>query len=270
MLAELITYLTTPCPKYARKLGYLTEIIAIQARFQRVQSAWLPHTQHTKQFILRTAKQCPQSRKVLVLGSGVLADIPIKQLAQQFEQVILLDLAHLRPVRRQVKKYPNVHLQISDILGWQTSLFNCQLNDPADLQTLTPHFPIIEADTDLVISANILSQLPVLPRNYIEKRAPHLIPYLDDWCRTIIQQHVHYLSQLPCRSCLITDTKHTLVNHQHEIQYEIDMLYGTELPKPQRHWSWQIAPQGEMSNNQMLQTRVVAYSLTKNMTESHV
>ncbi len=263
MLPELISYLTTPCPRYARKLGYLKEIIAIQARFQRVQPAWLPHTQHTKQFILRIAKQCQQSRKVLVLGSGVLADIPIKQLAKQFEQVILLDLAHLRSVRRQVKKYPNVHLQICDILDFQASLLNCRLDNQADLQTLMPSFPTLPIDTDLVISANILSQLPVLPRNYIEKRAPHLIPHLDGWCRTIIQQHVHYLSQLPCRSCLITDTKHTLVNHQYEIQYEMDMLYGTELPNPQRHWSWQIAPQGEMSNNQMLHTRVVAYSLTK-------
>jgi len=270
MLPELISYLTTPCPSYARKLGYLKEIIAIQARFQRVQQAWLPHTQHTKQFILHIAKQCQQSRKVLVLGSGVLADIPIEQLAQQFEHVILLDLAHLRPVRRHVKKYPNVHLQICDILGLQESLLNCRLNNLADLQTLTPNFPTLESDTDLVISANILSQLPILPRNYIEKVSPHLAPHLDDWCRTIIQQHVYYLSQLPCRSCLITDTKHTLMNQRHEIQYEVDMLHGVELPKAQRHWSWQIAPQGEMPNNQMLQTRVFAYSPTKNFIEPHV
>ena len=42
MLAEILTYLTTPCPGYVREMGYLYEAIAVQGRYRRNRASWQP------------------------------------------------------------------------------------------------------------------------------------------------------------------------------------------------------------------------------------
>ena len=39
MILEALTHLMTPAPRYVKKMGYLKEAIAIEARVKRCQSA---------------------------------------------------------------------------------------------------------------------------------------------------------------------------------------------------------------------------------------
>ena len=77
MILELLEYLTTDCPRYARRLGYLKEAIAIRARQARLKSAWAPHLENSKDVIREAMDRCGRRRTALVLGSGLLLDIPL-------------------------------------------------------------------------------------------------------------------------------------------------------------------------------------------------
>ena len=80
MIIEWIRSLLTPCPKWARKMGYLAESIAIQARAKRCSAAWAPHQEQSRQMILQAANQCEQKRTVVIAGSGACLDVPLLEL----------------------------------------------------------------------------------------------------------------------------------------------------------------------------------------------
>ncbi len=80
MLAEWFRHLTTPCPRPLRDMGYLKELIAMDARHRRCREAWVSHLEACKNVILDAALDVTRGvprRKAVVLGSGLLLDIPI-------------------------------------------------------------------------------------------------------------------------------------------------------------------------------------------------
>ncbi len=56
MLAEWLRHLTTPCPPKLKRMGYLKELISIDARHKRCFEPWAPHLKHCKQVIRRPPK----------------------------------------------------------------------------------------------------------------------------------------------------------------------------------------------------------------------
>src|SRR5579871_6065867 len=94
MFAELIEYAITPCPRYARRMGYLYEAVAIRARAARCRAAWAPHQERTRALLRRSLARCPRRRKAVVLGSGACLDVPLAELAAAFGEVVLVDVVH--------------------------------------------------------------------------------------------------------------------------------------------------------------------------------
>lgn len=161
MLLEWLSYITTPCSKLARKLGYLHEAIAIRERHSRQKKSWQPHLDRSREFILKSAAQCRESGTVVILGSGSLLDVPLEQLASSFEQVYLVDIIHLPKVRKQIRHHPNVQLIEADL----TCLGELLLDKSTDSPPPFPKAPVlpIQGKVDLVVSLNLLSQLPLNP-----------------------------------------------------------------------------------------------------------
>ena len=94
MFTEIYEWLTTSCPRDARKLGYLQEAVAIQARYKRHQTRWQPHLDASKA-VIRAAMEGPGNKRVaVILGSGALYDVPLDALARTFERVELIDIIH--------------------------------------------------------------------------------------------------------------------------------------------------------------------------------
>jgi hypothetical protein len=108
MVFELLEYAVTPCPRYARRMGYLYESIAIRSRAGRCRAAWAPHQERTRQVILRAMEHCPRRRKAVVLGSGPLLDVPIAELSASFGEVILVDVVHPLGAHRRRRRFANV------------------------------------------------------------------------------------------------------------------------------------------------------------------
>lgn len=165
MLREFFHHLLTPCPTAHRRLGYLAGLVAIQARYRRVGQHWQTHLDHSRRLIAQAAALTPVRNKVVVLGSGLLLDVPVEMLAKQFKTAILVDVAHLIGTRLQCLRHRTVTLSEHDITGTAKPLLAYRQGDP--LPQPAASLPAIAQDADLIISCNILSQLAITPVEYL-------------------------------------------------------------------------------------------------------
>ena len=186
MLYELYTYVTTPCPQYVRHMDYLSEAIAMRGRHLRNRTAWQPHLEQTRRAILSAAEGSRNRSKVVILGSGLLLDVPLEELSAMFREVVLLDIVFLPEVYKRVKRYGNVRLVQHDVTNMAQKLYENIRSGQPELPSAAPSVPDIDKNTGLVISLNILSQLWVMPRTYALKKLRNLEEEdVDDWCKQI-------------------------------------------------------------------------------------
>ena len=267
MLAEWFRHLTTACPAPLKRMGYLKELIAVDARHRRCREAWAPHLRHCHDLIGKATENI-RHRKVTVLGSGLLLDIPIEELAAAFEEVALVDILHLPMVEKRVRAWPNVRLVTLDLTGVAEATWRHVS------QGRTGALPAPEVDTgpfaesDLVVSANLLTQLPLLPMGLVQGMGRG---YEDGdvkaFAKRIVGHHLDFLMALPGRTCLLTETERVIVGGPRDDEGDsevgdvvetIDPLFGNVLPAAavRKHWTWDIAPRPEINRHIDLRFRM--------------
>ena len=256
MLKEMFLYLVTPCQPRFRKLGYLTELIAIEAKYVRVKKHWQPHLDQSRQAITEASERVAQHRKVIVLGSGMLLDIPLEILSARFNEVVLVDVAHLNRVRRQTRQFSNVKLAEADITDMTDAILAYQMGDA--LPTSTLNIPGYDEHTDLVISLNLFSQLPVTPRIWLDRKFNIEHETFYRWSAHISEQHLSALTQLDCSVLVMGDMSHTCLQHEVEINRD-DFMVDLHLPLPDRSWSWPVDPLGELPDKLVIDAQVGAW-----------
>ncbi len=245
MLSELFTYLITPCPQYVRHMDYLSEAIDMRNRYRRSQAAWQPHLEHTRRFVLSAADKCRNRSRAVILGAGLMVDVPLEELTSMFREVVLVDIVFLPEVSRNVKRYSNATLVRYDVTNMAQKLHENILRGVHELSDATPGIPVV-GDTGLVVSLNILSQLWVVPRAYALRQLPHLDEeQLDGWCRQIVGSHYNFLLSLPCSVCLVADHEFVKRDQKGTIVSRASTVYGLTLPQPHASWAWNIAPRSE-------------------------
>lgn len=257
MIRELITYLCTSATKEARAFGHLYESIAIKEREKRCQPFWLSHRTNCKKFITQATSTIRAHQRVLVLGSGPLHEIPLVALASVFEHVDLVDVVHLKETVEKYKAHHNVHFIQADISQLESTL----LREKKIANTIPTQF--LENKYDLVISANLLSQLAYHLRNFLEKNAsPKLYPEeLDRFAYQVSFDHYQYLAKFKCPVILITDTETHLIDARNEL-LEVQTPYiNFTLPPPQEQWWWNLAPIPEVSKDYSVKMKVSAFIL---------
>ena len=94
MLRELLAWLVTPAGGYSRRMGYAREGVAIEARYRRCRRDWQDHLIQCRTVIAAQAQKTKGEGVAVVLGSGALLDVPLRELSRQFGAVYLLDLFH--------------------------------------------------------------------------------------------------------------------------------------------------------------------------------
>lgn len=247
MLREWLTHRTTPAPEPVKRLGYLREQIAIAARHRRLYPAWKAHLERSRRFVLWSAANCPTQNKAVVLGSGGLLDVPLGDLADDFAEVVLVDIFHSPAVQAWAAQYPNVYLIEADLTGLVDDLADGTM--PSD-----PPLPDIpDADADLVVSLNLLSHLPLIPARHVpEKQA-------KAFAAEIQRQHLRALQALSGRVCLITETVREFVEDGTVDELE-PALADIKLPEPDERWIWDLAPAPEVEPSRDLRLRIAAYS----------
>lgn len=252
MLSELYSYVTTPASVEAKQLGYLYESIATAARAKRCKQAWRQHLTNTQNAISDAINTyyAQGIRNIAILGGGMTHDLPIDLLINGSKRitVTLIDIVFTKQTIKLCKKHHHVLTSVEhDISGISRGLLACDHHSALP----SPRFSLpdfINIEETLVISANLLSQLPYLPLKWLEQQgiAKEIRTH---YAQEIIRSHLTGLTQLP-HALLITDT--------HAEQYSPaeaapitshDLLYGVKLPESYQHWEWEISPYGEKEKN---------------------
>lgn len=245
MLAEAIKYAAARLRGQADTHGHLTQQVAIWARHKRHSAAWEPHLARCKALALAAARACPKGarRTALVLGSGLLLDVPLDEFSTLFERVVLADMAFVPEVRAKARSLGNVEVLQTDLTGCLDRLPEA-LGEPrpdhglTGLAGLAAHLPGL----DFAYSANLLSQLPLfalaaLPSGLEQERRTELAVAL-------VRQHLDGLSALDCPACLVTDVTERGLR-QGAVDYEADLLFGVDPGLAGETWVWDMAPDGE-------------------------
>jgi len=254
MILEAINYAATYAKTPPEFRPYVRYSVNLWARANRCGKAWAQHEDNSRRFILTAASKLRQRRTAVVLGSGLARDVPLGALASAFDTVVLVDLVHLASLRAKlwVKPGNNVVLSSRDLSGYDT-LKEAGPLEPLSFLRQVPYL-------DLVISANLLSQIGTGVQNRIEKEPAHTMP--DDALPRLIQAHIDGLSGLPCKACLLTDTGFEVIDKNVGLQQQEDLLYGVTVPNIARQWDWPVVPFGEESRDYQIIHKVIAAELT--------
>jgi hypothetical protein len=247
MIVELFESLLTPCSRAARKVGYLRGQILIKVRHRQSRCAWQPHLDRTKQLIREAISLCPQRRKAVILGSGLLLDIPLAELSRSFREVVLVDVVHPLKVTLLAKWFGNVRLIRADVTGTAEELVRVAKSPTLALPRSIPTLFCDDIDVDYVASVNLLSQLPHLPTVYLDMQHPRPESEVEAFARHLVESHLDYLKQLPGVVSLITDIEKLAVNFNGQVIERYDILYGAGVPQPEIEWIWEHVPINRLS-----------------------
>ncbi|WP_019556366.1 hypothetical protein [Thiomicrorhabdus arctica] len=242
MIKELWQYVasSTELP-VAKQMGFLKEAIAMGARSKRCQRQWDAHYLRCKQTIFAATQRAVQKRTVLIFGAGSLNDIPLSYLSSQFFKVVLVDLVFLKPARRMASNYSNIELiehDVTESLEWL-----CQG------QTLvqSPFMWLDDSSIDLVISLNLITQLPLIPVRWLMNEFDLSESEADIVGKQLIFAHLRYLKQFSGEVCLIADRVDIELDSQGVELDRFDPWWDVEQPKADIHWEWEVMPLGESS-----------------------
>lgn len=207
--------------------------------------------------MLKAASLIKSHEALLILGSGPLHEIPLEELAKKFKRIDLVDVVHLNETKRQYAHLKNILFIEADVTQLESKI--------QKEKKIINQLPTLLLDThyDLVISANLLSQLPYHLRSFLEKKA--IAKYdekaLDDFCYQVSLDHYHYLLNFKCPVVLITDTETHCVGLQDEILEIQKPFINFTLPPHSDLWWWNVAPRPEFSKDFSLKMKVSAFIL---------
>lgn len=256
MIRELLTYLTEK-PKISEALsfGHLAESISLIEREKRCKKAWLPHRTQCKTFISENLKKAKHFDSVLVLGSGPHHEIPIELLSSTFKKVVLVDIVHLKSTKKSVSHLSNIEFVEHELTEIEAILKNEQR-----LVSKVPE-SFVETRWGMVLSVNIMSQLPLHLDTYIKKklRKKFSDSEITSFLQQVTKNHFLYLQSFHCPTILISDTE-TLYFDKKEVLLQKDLNYAhIDMPKSQNTWTWNVAPIPEFDKNIAMKMTISAF-----------
>jgi hypothetical protein len=254
MIADLVRYLVTPCPRYVRAMGYLHEQVSIKARHDRCRQAWEPHLERTKNVIRAAMRKCAMRRKAVIFGSGMLYDVPLPELAAAFAQVLLVDVVHPMGAGWRLA---NVTALADDVTGVAESVYHLAKRGGEPLPRFSPQQFCDDPEVDLVASVNLLSQLPYIPCKYLSDAQTYPTEAVTAFGRDIVWAHIGYLKRLPGVVALICDLERLTLNGTGTLVERLSALRGVKLPWSGEEWTWDLAPRPEASPIHSYQRRVI-------------
>jgi hypothetical protein len=239
MLAEVLLYATATSSPDNRRLGLVGDCIALWSRAMRCRRAWAPHEARCHAAVRRAIADLVRPDTALVLGSGLLRDVPLPDLLARFQRVILVDAVHLWPARWRSRD-TRVTRIVADLTGLAAGLGRHEARRQDPLAAFKDDRRI-----DFVLSANVLSQMPMAVERWHERRGGSL--QSPDFGARIAAAHLADLAAFAGRVCLLTDIRHREVSRDGNVLGETDLLHGLTLREPDDAWDWEVAPFGEVS-----------------------
>jgi hypothetical protein len=221
-----------------QKMGFISDQSGIMRRYIREKQNWDVHIDEVKSFILHSLKT-KNKNKVVVLGSGWLLDLPLNELSESFNEVVLIDIYHPKQIQKKAQKYSNITFKSEDITGGLIDFFYSHKKQKALISTIESFNYSIPENSDFVISLNILCQLHIILTDYLKK----FNLYSDQELKMIEKQiQLSHLNMLPKeKSCLITDFEEEIYDEEDNL-LGINPLLHVDLPfgNISKNWQWKF------------------------------
>ncbi len=266
MLSEAFTYIFAKCQNKFKRLGYLHEAIAIDSRRKRCRSAWSDHLQNSQQEIIKAVEKTEDRNRIVILGAGAGYDVPLEFLLSKYKKIHLVDVVFLRPILKLAKTHSQITLVEIDTTGVINQLPGGKAPiDVAQLSSTPPKEVLAEAD--LIISCNLMSQLPInIKRKLIALGADEDSKEVEFFCRSIITSHLNWLEDCDAPVLLLTDLEQHLVpkDQTGEKTVKENALLGVVFNNVEHSWLWNIAPRPEVDKYYSLKHLVGSFYLQKN------
>lgn len=223
-------------------MGYLYEAIAMDARYRRCQTQWQSHFEACQQAILQATESVEKPDTILILGAGSLKDIPLTQLSETFERVILLDVVFLNSARQTALAFHNVELMEADASNCLPELYRGnRIIDKA------PHWQTQIGEVDCIVSLNLVTQIPLIPVRWLIDKQGLSIEDAGKFGRKLVQNHLDWLQSQPGVKCLIADRQVLEYDAQGHQVDAFDPAWEVTLPEPSIEWDWEVVPLSESS-----------------------
>ena len=152
-LDELRAATVTPWPTHEtvtdstfNELGYASTSAGITRARDENAASWREHGVSNKQLLLRGTERAAGKRAVVV-GAGKLYDIPLRKLAERFEQLLLVDIdpAAMAESVKQAGLEPKLHARLSLIQADVTGINDVFLEKARSALALTDEVEVYEA-----------------------------------------------------------------------------------------------------------------------------
>lgn len=252
MIAEALNYAATLLVTPRPFRPFIRYSINLWSRARRCSRQWADHEAMTRTAILDTARHLKQRRTAVILGSGLLRDVPVVELSRLFDTVVLVDLVHPASTRTWLKLrgLKNTRLISRDLSGYE-DMAQGMAPEPMAFLRQVPYL-------DFVVSANLLSQVAIgVGRKFDSDTSSRMPP---DTVQQLVSAHIAGLRALPCASCLVTDIAYRVTDRNGHLHEETDLLRGVTPPASDSAWDWPVVPFGEESGDYQVVHRVISHS----------
>lgn len=246
-------------------MKYISDQQGIIERYFAEHEGWKLHLENTRSFILDCVKKY-SPKSIVIMGSGWLLDVPLKEIIDICERIYLADIWHPRQIRAMVQKYPKCSLVYTDLTGGaikQIYKLVKSFQKTGTVESLksisynTPEFP--EKDS-YMISVNILNQLDIILMDYVKKFIKYPDDEIRDFRKKIQENHLAFLK--PGKSCLIADQEEIVSNSKNQLVTTKKTVYA-DLPEGKRRmeWKWAFDQGGAFNKGNRTEFNVIAIEL---------
>jgi hypothetical protein len=246
-------------------MKYVSDQEGIFERYLQEHEGWKDHLEKSRSFILECVrKHMPQS--VIIMGSGWLLDVPLKELVAECEQLYLADIWHPRQVRAMVQKYSNCRLINTDLTGGAVNQIYTLVKSyrktgkKESLDTVTFVRPDLPAGNIYLVSLNILNQLDIILVDYLKRFIKYSNDEISHFRKRIQENHLSLLK--PGHSCLIADQEEIVKDYKNQVVFTKKPIYA-QLPegKKRLEWKWYFDRGGAFNKGNMTEFNVIAIEL---------
>ena len=246
------------------RMGYYNYQQRLIYRHLNQEGGWDTHLERCRIFILK-ALDYYKPRKVTILGSGWLLELPLSEMTGMTEEINLVDIIHPPEVKQQVAILKKVKVSEADVTGglieevWNKTRKRFFFNRLKSLDSIQIPEYQPEEDPGLVISLNILTQLESLVVDFLKKRAAIREEELFSFRSEIQDKHIRFLQKY--KSVLITDTAEIFSDKSGRTVTNNSVVTVIPEGSYREEWTWNFDLKGSDYINKRSVLKVVAIIL---------
>ena len=246
------------------KLDYYSNQEGIGHRYIRERENWNGHLSNTKRFILNAVRKC-QPGVVTILGSGWLLDIPVAAILESAPKIRLVDIVHPPEILSTIGGDSRIEPVVEDVTGGLPQLVweLVHAKQKPEAEEIIREVEGLDyspaGDQGLVISVNLLSQLPMLPFGYLKKKGVVDADLYRAFAGAVQENHLRFLRKK--EGVLVTDFAELKTARDGSVARE-DVVH-CRLPAgvKREEWSWKFDSNGAYHRGAKTTMQVVALQL---------